>query len=196
MHPPLSKADLVTILDEADAAAARLRRRLRLSRADQDDLRQDLLLDLIRRLPAFDARRGSIGAFAGIVLRNQSARIAARVARDRRAGRPAAVAGCAAGDGSSLAIRLSEPTACPPGMATAGWSKPRSTPGSIWRACLAPCTRGTARSARPPRDAGSASSRSASSARARRSTAASATCAAPSPPMARGPRETVCDRRE
>ena len=28
------------------------------------NLRQDLLLDLIRRLPAFDARRGSIGAFA------------------------------------------------------------------------------------------------------------------------------------
>jgi hypothetical protein len=52
MHPPISQADLLTILDEADAAAARLRRRLRLPRADFDDLRQDLLLDPIRRLPA------------------------------------------------------------------------------------------------------------------------------------------------
>ena len=85
MHPPISRSDLVTMLDEADAAAARLRRRLRLPRTDLDDLRQELLLDLIRRLPAFDANRGSIGAFAGIVLRTQASRIAARVARERRA---------------------------------------------------------------------------------------------------------------
>jgi RNA polymerase sigma-70 factor (ECF subfamily) len=71
-------------MDEADTAAARLWRRLALPRADLDDLRQDLLLDLIRRLPAFDASRGSIAAFAGIVLRNQATRIAARVARERR----------------------------------------------------------------------------------------------------------------
>ena len=85
MHRPISEPDLVTLLDEADAAAARLWRRLRLPRADLDDLRQDLLLDLIRRLPAFDARRGSIGAFAGIVLRNQASRIADALARERRA---------------------------------------------------------------------------------------------------------------
>jgi hypothetical protein len=109
MHCPLSKADLVTILDEADAAAARLRRRLRLARFDQDDLRQDLLLDLIRRLPAFDASRGSIGAFAGIVLRNQSTRIVARIVRERRAaGGPLLSLDAPAGDGSSLADRLSD----------------------------------------------------------------------------------------
>ena len=85
MHPPISEPDLVTLLDEADAAAMRLRRRVRQPRADLDDLRQDLLLDLIRRLPAFDARRGSIGAFAGIILRNQASRIAARIRTDRRA---------------------------------------------------------------------------------------------------------------
>ena len=85
MQRPNFQSDLVTILDEADAAAARLRRRLGLPRADLDDLRQDLLLDLIRRLPAFDVRRGSIGAFAGIVLRNQASRIATRVSCERRA---------------------------------------------------------------------------------------------------------------
>jgi RNA polymerase sigma-70 factor (ECF subfamily) len=85
MHPPISRSDLANLLDEADAAAARLRRRLRLPRADLDDLRQDLLLDLIRRLPAFDARRGSIGAFAGIILRNQASRIAMRLRRERLA---------------------------------------------------------------------------------------------------------------
>lgn len=84
MHPPISEADLTTILDAADSAAERLRRRLRLSAADLDDMRQDLLVDLVRRLPTFDVTRGAIGVFAGLVLRNQASRIAARVARERR----------------------------------------------------------------------------------------------------------------
>ncbi len=85
MHPPITSADLSTLIAEADTAARRLRRKLVLHAADHDDLRQDLLVDLICRLPGFDARRGSIGAFANIVLRNQSSRIAMRHHRQRRA---------------------------------------------------------------------------------------------------------------
>lgn len=78
MHPPISPADLATLIDEADLAARRLHRKLALPAADLDDLRQDLLVDLICRLPGYDACRGSIGAFANTVVRNQSARIALR----------------------------------------------------------------------------------------------------------------------
>ena len=85
MHPPITPTDLSTLIAEADAAARRLRRKLVLPAADHDDLRQDLLVDLICRLPGFDSRRGSIGAFANIVLRNQSSRIAMRHHRQRRA---------------------------------------------------------------------------------------------------------------
>ncbi len=85
MHPPMTPADLSTLIDEAAIAARRLHRKLVLPAADHDDLRQDLLVDLICRLPGFDARRGSIGAFANIVLRNQSSRIAIRHHRQRRA---------------------------------------------------------------------------------------------------------------
>ena len=85
MLPPISPDDLATLIDEAAAAARRLHRKLVLPAADLDDLRQDLLVDLICRLPGFDARRGSIGAFANIVLRNQSSRIAMRHHRQRRA---------------------------------------------------------------------------------------------------------------
>lgn len=81
----LSPADLSLLIDETDAAARRLHRKLRLPPADLDDLRQDLLLDLLRRLPAFDVSRGSIGAFANTVLRHQSARIAMRHHRQRQA---------------------------------------------------------------------------------------------------------------
>ena len=66
-------------------AARRLRRRLCLPLCEREDLGQDLLIDLLRRLPAYDPSRGSIGAFAGIVLRNQSSRIAMRHHRQRRA---------------------------------------------------------------------------------------------------------------
>lgn len=85
MQIELSPDDIETIIREADAAARRLRRKLVLPAADHDDLRQDLLVDVICRLPGFDARRGTIGAFANIVLRNQSSRIAMRHHRQRRA---------------------------------------------------------------------------------------------------------------
>lgn len=84
MPPRLSTADVVTLIDEANRAARRLHRKLNLPPADLEDLSQDLLLDLICRLPGFDARRGSIGAFANIILRNQSSRIAMRIQRQRR----------------------------------------------------------------------------------------------------------------
>jgi RNA polymerase sigma-70 factor (ECF subfamily) len=84
MHSPISRDDLHILLHEADIAGRRLVRQLRLPRADLDDIRQDLLVDLIGRLPAFDPERGSIGAFAGIILANRATRIANRVRRERR----------------------------------------------------------------------------------------------------------------
>lgn len=84
MHSPICRDDLQILLGEADSTARRLVRQLRLPRAELDDVRQDLLVDLIARLPAYEAERGSLGAFAGIVLRNQATRIAAKVKRQRQ----------------------------------------------------------------------------------------------------------------
>lgn len=78
MQIKLTPTDIETIIREADQAARQLRRRLQLPLCDREDLGQDLLVDLLRRLPAFDPTRGSIGAFAGLVLRNQASRIAIR----------------------------------------------------------------------------------------------------------------------
>ena len=85
MQIELSPDDIETIIREADAAAQRLRRQLCLPVCEREDLGQDLLVDLLRRLPDYDPARGSIGAFANIVLRNQSSRIAMRYYRQRRA---------------------------------------------------------------------------------------------------------------
>ena len=84
MQSPISRADLQTLLHEADAAARRLIRKLRLSKDDLADVRQELLVDVIARLPAFDPKRGSLGAFAGIVMANRAARVAHKVKRARR----------------------------------------------------------------------------------------------------------------
>ena len=80
---PISRSDLQILLHEADVAARRLSRQLRLSRDDLADLRQDLLVDLIARLKSFDPTRGSLGAFAGTVVAHRAARLAARICRDR-----------------------------------------------------------------------------------------------------------------
>ena len=85
MQIELSPDDIETIIHDADAAAQRLRRKLCMPICEREDLGQDLLVDLLRRLPAYDPARGSIGAFANIVLRNQSSRIAMRHHRQRRA---------------------------------------------------------------------------------------------------------------
>jgi RNA polymerase sigma-70 factor (ECF subfamily) len=84
MHSSISRDDLQILLHEADIAARRLVRQLRLPRADLDDVRQDLLVDLIARLPAYDADRGTLGAFAGAILANRATRIANKAKRERR----------------------------------------------------------------------------------------------------------------
>ena len=59
MQIELSPDDIETIISEADSAARRLRRRLGLPACDREDLGQDLLIDLLRRLPAFEIGRAS-----------------------------------------------------------------------------------------------------------------------------------------
>ena len=59
MSPSISHSDLQILHHEAELVARRLVRRLRLPNCDLADLRQELLLDLIARLPAFDPLRGS-----------------------------------------------------------------------------------------------------------------------------------------
>lgn len=84
MHSSTAQDDLQILLHEADIAARRLVRQLRLPRADLADVRQDLLVDLIARLPAYDPERGPLGPFAGTVLSNRATRIANKLKRERR----------------------------------------------------------------------------------------------------------------
>ena len=84
MHPAISSADLNVLICQTRSAAHRLHHKLMLPAVDLDDLSQDLLVDLLRRLPSYDSARGSIGAFANIVLRHKSSRIAIQHHRQLR----------------------------------------------------------------------------------------------------------------
>ncbi len=84
MSLSIFSSDLKTLQHEADVAARRLLRKLWLPYQDLADLRQEFLLDLIARFPAYDPARGTVGAFAGIVTANKATRLARQVQRERR----------------------------------------------------------------------------------------------------------------
>lgn len=63
------------------------RRTLRLARLpghDREDVEQDMVLDLLGRLGAFDPERGSLEAFATVCFRHRGYRLAQQAQRDRQ----------------------------------------------------------------------------------------------------------------
>lgn len=113
MHRNLSPDDLRVLHHEADAAAHRVGRRCRLPGDQIADIRQDLLLDLLKRLTAFDPSRGTLGAFAGVVARNEATRLIAGIMAERHAAGGAILsldAPLGAGSESSLGDLLSQET--------------------------------------------------------------------------------------
>jgi DNA-directed RNA polymerase specialized sigma24 family protein len=69
---------------EADRAAARLVRRFGLARHEREDLRQEILVDLVDRLRFFDPSRGRLGAFIAMVVKHRTGRLARRIASGRK----------------------------------------------------------------------------------------------------------------
>jgi DNA-directed RNA polymerase specialized sigma24 family protein len=80
--------DLTPAYRLADAAAGAMCRSLGLPPDERDDLRQDLLVDLLTRLPSYDAARGEFGAFARVCIRHAATRLARKAKRDRAARHP------------------------------------------------------------------------------------------------------------
>ena len=80
--------DLSPIHGLATQEARRLCRILNLPDHEQEDIRQDLLLDFLSRLPAFDPARADLPAFAMVCFRHAGSRTAGRVRRERRTRHP------------------------------------------------------------------------------------------------------------
>jgi RNA polymerase sigma-70 factor (ECF subfamily) len=82
--PLYDRVEVQVLLREVDQTARRLRRKLRISRQDEEDLRHDLIVDLLARLPKFDPERGTLGCFLNVVLAHRSSRIVHKWAAQRR----------------------------------------------------------------------------------------------------------------
>jgi RNA polymerase sigma-70 factor (ECF subfamily) len=80
---PISSENLFVLIRETTTAARGLVRRLALPSHEHEDLRQELLLDLIARFKRFDPGRGTAGMFAGVIVRHRAKRLASRVNRRR-----------------------------------------------------------------------------------------------------------------
>jgi RNA polymerase sigma-70 factor (ECF subfamily) len=84
MCRPINPADVSALQRIATEEAMRVCRGLGLAPQDRADLRQDLLADLLSRLPAYDPAKGTLGAFARVCLRHAACRIAQKHRQQRR----------------------------------------------------------------------------------------------------------------
>lgn len=87
--PVFSLVDLDRLHHLARRQARRVCRNARLPAHQAEDIRQEMLLDLLTRLSAFDPDRGSLEAFATVCFRHRGSRIAARERREEAARHPA-----------------------------------------------------------------------------------------------------------
>ncbi len=83
MQFPISAAILEGLCREASTAAGRLVRQYRLPVHEREDLSQDLLLNLITRLKKYNPCRGTLGAFAAVIIQHRVARLAVLLRQDR-----------------------------------------------------------------------------------------------------------------
>ena len=79
----ISRSEALWLFAMADRVAARLCRHRRECRLEQEDIRQDLLLDLLSRLGAYDPSRGSLQTFVAVCFRHRSVRIGRTAYRER-----------------------------------------------------------------------------------------------------------------
>jgi len=79
----LDKDEIRLLIKDADRVARRLCRKLYLGPDDHEDIRQELLAEVIGRLPAFDGNRAPLGAFANVVMAHRAAEIANKLTRER-----------------------------------------------------------------------------------------------------------------
>lgn len=78
-----SPAETDALLRSADRVARRIARKCRVPGHEQEDFRQDLLLDLFARLKSFQPSRGDLGAFAASCFEHRASRLIDRAKRGR-----------------------------------------------------------------------------------------------------------------
>lgn len=101
--------DLRPILSSADRVADRFCRRHAVTLLEQDDVRQDLLLDLLTRLKAFDRTRSTLTTFAAMCFKHRIARLGIAAGRENLVRHPVALdAALPGGEGLTFLDTISD----------------------------------------------------------------------------------------
>ena len=100
----ISRSEAVWLVAVADRAAAQLCRRSCGRDLDREDVRQDLLVDLLSRFGAYDASRGTLRTFAALCFKHRSARLMRTAYRERLARHPVELDGSAVKGGTTSVI--------------------------------------------------------------------------------------------
>ena len=110
MPTQLSLADLDVVHPLAKRYARRLCRTLGRPSHEREDMEQDMLLDLLARLPGFDPARGTVAPFATVCSQHRASRLATRLRREKRERHEASLDDAVPGpaDGLTLAYIIPE----------------------------------------------------------------------------------------
>lgn len=88
MSTPPNLPDLSPVYSLAAREAHRLCCGLSLPRQEREDIQQDLLVDFLIRLPAYDPAKAELAAFAMVCMRHAGTRIARRIRSERATRHP------------------------------------------------------------------------------------------------------------
>jgi DNA-directed RNA polymerase specialized sigma24 family protein len=80
----VSATAIQVLCAEADAAASRVVKGHRLPAHDHDDIRQDILVELVSRLHLYEPARGRLGPFLGKLARHAGGRLTGRLRSEKR----------------------------------------------------------------------------------------------------------------
>lgn len=108
MPAQLSLADLDVVHPLARRQAGRLCRSMGRPSHEREDVEQDMLLDLLARLPAFDPARGTLAAFATVCFQHRASRLATRLRREKRERHEASLDDAVPGQEEELTIPEAE----------------------------------------------------------------------------------------
>lgn len=107
--PNLSTAELHLLHRDAERVARRMTAASCLPYQDREDIRQELLMDLLARLPHYRAECSQLRSFANLCFRHRAARLSSRGRRDLRARHPISLEAPVPGEnGRALVDTLAE----------------------------------------------------------------------------------------
>lgn len=80
---PVDEEFFVAVMNAAATRTYRMAARFGLTATDREDMKQELILDMLERADQFDSTKGSAGTFTGVVSEHRATELLDRMIKDR-----------------------------------------------------------------------------------------------------------------